>query len=134
MTRAKAKFSRPLKPLKTGRKAGTKKASSRTAPPRALLKAIPGNHAKARHMRDRRGHLHAWDGRLPTGLVAKPIVAQPKSKHRSYFEFVENREKKKKLEFKVARVIKPDRIDERTLTVNRSPTTENRPLATSLFL
>lgn len=38
---------------------------------------------------------------MPKGLVAKPVFQQPKSKHHSYFEFVENKEKKKKLEFEV---------------------------------
>jgi len=99
-----------------GKKAGIKKpgkhASSKSAariktraaareagrPPR---RAVPGDHAKVRHMRDRRGNLHVWGDTLPPGLVAKPVMAQPKSKHRSYFEFVENTDKKKKLEFQV---------------------------------
>jgi hypothetical protein len=85
---------------KVSKKAGTKKFGKKSASG-TQLKHVAGNHAKVRHMRDRRGHLHVFDGRLPTGLVAKPILAQPKSKHRSYFEFVENTEKKKKLEFTV---------------------------------
>jgi hypothetical protein len=36
---------------------------------------------------------------LPAGLIAKRAI--PKSKHQSYFEFVENKDKKKKLEFEV---------------------------------
>ncbi|CAM1510454.1 Fc.00g007890.m01.CDS01 [Cosmosporella sp. VM-42] len=36
---------------------------------------------------------------VPEGLVAKPAI--PKSKHHSYFEFVENKDKKKKLEYQV---------------------------------
>ncbi|OIW27520.1 hypothetical protein CONLIGDRAFT_435850 [Coniochaeta ligniaria NRRL 30616] len=90
---------------KAGTKAGTRKTGIHR--PRALIRGTAGNHAKARHMRDRRGHLHVLDGRLPTGLVAKPDPAQTKSKHRSYFEFVENTNKKKKLEF--------------TVTTNREP-------------
>jgi hypothetical protein len=36
---------------------------------------------------------------LPEGLVAKPSI--PKLKHRTYFEIMENKDKKKKLEFQV---------------------------------
>jgi hypothetical protein len=39
---------------------------------------------------------------MPTGFVAKPAHPQSKSKHHTYFEFVENKNKKKKLEFQVA--------------------------------
>lgn len=85
---------------KISKKAGTKKFGKKHASG-PLAKYTSGSHAKIRHMRDRRGHLHVFDGRLPAGLVAKPVLAQPKSKHRSYFEFVENTEKKKKLEFTV---------------------------------
>ncbi|KFH44688.1 hypothetical protein ACRE_045580 [Hapsidospora chrysogenum ATCC 11550] len=38
---------------------------------------------------------------MPTGFVAKPALPQSKSKHHTYFEFVENKNKKKKLEFQV---------------------------------
>lgn len=38
---------------------------------------------------------------MPTGFEAKPMMPRSKSKHHSYFEFVENTEKKKKLEFQV---------------------------------
>ena len=127
MARSKAK--------KAGAKAGAKKVGKPKASSRSLLKATPGNHAKVRHMRDRKGHLHAWEGRLPTGLVAKPIVAQPKSKHRSYFEFVENREKKKKLEFKVAKEQSGPRLAEHTISpVYRSQGTKSRHRVTNLFL
>jgi hypothetical protein len=118
---------------KAGKKTATKKAGITTSRP--LVKGAAGNHAKARHMRDRRGHLHVWDGRLPTGLVAKPIVAQTKSKHRSYFEFVENTNKKKKLEFTVVKSPSLDRILLNALSpVNRSPRIENRLPATNSFL
>jgi hypothetical protein len=60
-----------------------------------------GQHAKESHKRDRKGVLHDWSGPVPQGLVAKPHIAQRKSKHKSYFEFVENKEKKKKLEYQV---------------------------------
>jgi hypothetical protein len=59
----------------------------------------PGNHAKDRHRKDRRGHSIDWSQPLPAGLVARR--EEPKSKHHSYFEFVENTDKKKKLEFEV---------------------------------
>ncbi|KAG9256316.1 uncharacterized protein F5Z01DRAFT_649868 [Emericellopsis atlantica] len=38
---------------------------------------------------------------LPANLVARPDVPKANSKHHSYFEFVENEDKKKKLEFQV---------------------------------
>lgn len=39
---------------------------------------------------------------LPPGLVAaKPMSAVTKSKHQSYFEFIENKDKKKPLLFEV---------------------------------
>lgn len=37
----------------------------------------------------------------PAGLVAKDPPPQPKLKHQAYFEFVENTNKKKQLEYKV---------------------------------
>ena len=61
-----------------------------------------GNHAKERHKRDRRGNLIDWDAPLPPGLVARPERPRVSSKHKSWFEFVENKEKKKKLEFEVS--------------------------------
>lgn len=65
------------------------------------LRTGPGDQAKERHLRDRNGVLHDWSAPLPRGLVARPVIQQPKSKHHSYFEFVENKEKKKKLDFQV---------------------------------
>jgi hypothetical protein len=38
---------------------------------------------------------------VPANLVARPDVPKASSKHHSYFEFVENENKKKKLEFQV---------------------------------
>ena len=94
---------------KVSKKAGTKKAGKQRAsrtqvkhPSRSHAKVAQGV-AKVRHMKDRRGRLHVVEETLPSGLVAKPALAQPKSKHRSYFEFVENTEKKKKLEFSVVK-------------------------------
>ena len=64
---------------------------------RSLPSAVAGG-AKERHRRNQRSQFdpHAP---VPEGFVAKP--AQPKSKHHTYFEFVENKNKKKKLEFQV---------------------------------
>ncbi|KAK0705241.1 hypothetical protein B0H67DRAFT_613675 [Lasiosphaeris hirsuta] len=57
-----------------------------------------GGHAKDRHKRDRKGNIIDWTAPLPPGLVARPDRPQPNSKHKSYFEFIENKDKKKKLE------------------------------------
>ncbi len=63
--------------------------------------AATGTHAKDRHKRDRKGNIIDWAAPLPPGLVAKPERPQTSSKHKSWFEFIENKEKKKKLEFEV---------------------------------
>jgi len=63
--------------------------------------AASGNHAKDRHKRDRKGNIIDWTAPLPAGLVARPDKPKPSSKHKSYFEFIENKNKKKKLEFEV---------------------------------
>ncbi|KAL0470621.1 hypothetical protein QR685DRAFT_259042 [Neurospora intermedia] len=60
--------------------------------------AARGEHAKARHQRDRKGNIMDWTAPLPPGLVAKPDRPQCSSKHKSWFEFIENKDKKKKLE------------------------------------
>ena len=60
-----------------------------------------GEQAKERHKKDRKGASHDWSRPLPRGLVARPHVTQPKSRHHTYLEFVENKDKKKKLEFEV---------------------------------
>ncbi|KAK3345089.1 hypothetical protein B0H65DRAFT_194814 [Neurospora tetraspora] len=60
--------------------------------------AARGDHAKARHQRDRKGNIMDWTAPLPPGLVAKPDRPQCSSKHKSWFEFIENKDKKKKLE------------------------------------
>ncbi|PHH89279.1 hypothetical protein CDD83_6365 [Cordyceps sp. RAO-2017] len=55
---------------------------------------------KERHKRARRPQNGGLPfASVPDGLVAKPALPIPKSKHHSYFEFVENKEKKKKLNF-----------------------------------
>ena len=43
---------------------------------------------------------------LPGSLVARPPLPIPKSKHHSYFEFVENKEKKKKLNIEASRTLR----------------------------
>ncbi|KAL2256743.1 hypothetical protein VTK26DRAFT_1189 [Humicola hyalothermophila] len=58
-----------------------------------------GDHAKERHKRDRKGNLIDWTAPLPPGLVARPERPRISSKHKSWFEFIENKDKKKKLEF-----------------------------------
>ncbi|KAK4101462.1 hypothetical protein N658DRAFT_558946 [Parathielavia hyrcaniae] len=65
-----------------------------------------GDHAKERHKRDRRGNLIDrkgnvidWTAPVPPGLVARPEKPRVSSKHKSWFEFIENKDKKKKLEF-----------------------------------
>jgi len=61
--------------------------------------SAPGNHAKERHRKNGR-HLD-WSGPAPAGLQARLEVPKLKSKHESYYEIVDNKDKKKKLEFKV---------------------------------
>lgn len=86
--------------------------------------APSGHHAKDRHRRDRKGVLHDWTGPMPRGLVARPQIAQPKTKHHSYFEFVENKDKKKKLEFQVYITtwkITDGRLTAEQITTNKHP-------------
>lgn len=60
---------------------------------------MPGGHAKERHRKSTRSG--SWNVAAPTTLNARPEAPGLKSKHHSYFELVENTDKKKKLEFKV---------------------------------
>ncbi|KAK3372830.1 hypothetical protein B0T24DRAFT_526941 [Lasiosphaeria ovina] len=60
-----------------------------------------GNHAKDRHKKDRRGNLIDWNAPMPEGLVARRDNPKLTSKHRSYFEFIENTNKKKPIDLKV---------------------------------
>jgi hypothetical protein len=46
-----------------------------------------------------------WAGPAPAHLVGRLEIPKVKSKYQSYFEFAENTEKKKKLEFQVCRTI-----------------------------
>lgn len=64
---------------------------------RGLPVAVVGG-PKERHMRQGRSQFDPT-APVPEGFVAKPAV--PKSKHHTYFEFVENKNKKKKLEYQV---------------------------------
>lgn len=64
---------------------------------RNLPAAVAGG-PKERHRRAMKSQYDP-NAPVPPGFVAKPAL--PKSKHHSYFEFVENKEKKKKLEFQV---------------------------------
>ncbi|KJR86959.1 uncharacterized protein SPSK_01428 [Sporothrix schenckii 1099-18] len=59
--------------------------------------AAPGAHAKERHKK----RLRAQTISNPVVLNARPEVHNLKSKHHSYYEIVENKDKKKKLEFKI---------------------------------
>ncbi|KAH8178220.1 hypothetical protein LIA77_03302 [Sarocladium implicatum] len=67
--------------------------SSRRSAPVAASSSAKERHKKAQRM------LFDHKAPLPAGLVAKPTV--PKLKHKTYFEIMENKDKKKKLEFKI---------------------------------
>ncbi|GAB1313289.1 hypothetical protein MFIFM68171_03499 [Madurella fahalii] len=69
--------------------------------------AAAGGHAKERHKRDRKGNLIDWTAPLPAGLVARPDRPRVSSKHKSWFEFIENKDKKKKLEFEFTETREP---------------------------
>ncbi|KAG5922191.1 hypothetical protein E4U42_005574 [Claviceps africana] len=71
---------------------------------RKLMVPAGAGGAKERHKRAQRAQFDP-SAPVPEGLVAKPSV--PKSKHHTYFEFVENKEKKKKLEVQVTRAKTP---------------------------
>ncbi|KAK5660773.1 hypothetical protein OQA88_12140 [Cercophora sp. LCS_1] len=58
--------------------------------------AAAGNHAKDRHKKDRKNV--DWNKPAPPGLVGRLERPQPSSKHKSWYEFMENKDKKKKLE------------------------------------
>ncbi|KAF7547931.1 hypothetical protein G7Z17_g7388 [Cylindrodendrum hubeiense] len=64
---------------------------------RNLPAAVAGG-PKERHKRAQRSQ-YDRKAPVPEGFVAKP--AAPKTKHHSYFEFVENKDKKKKLEYQI---------------------------------
>lgn len=70
------------------------------------MQSAASSGPKERHRRTQRSQ---WDPKapMPQGFVAKPTVPKTKSKHHSYFELVENEDKKKKLEFQVDIVMEP---------------------------
>ncbi|KAG5661070.1 hypothetical protein KAF25_002713 [Fusarium avenaceum] len=65
---------------------------------RNLPAAVAGG-PKERHRRAQRSQ-YDHTAPVPTGFVAKPALPKT-TKHHSYFEFVENKDKKKKLEFQI---------------------------------
>ncbi|KAK4458747.1 hypothetical protein QBC42DRAFT_185256 [Cladorrhinum samala] len=69
--------------------------------------AASGRHAKERHKKDRKGNAIDWSAPLPPGLVARPERPRVSSKHKSWFEFMENKDKKKKLEIQVTETREP---------------------------
>ncbi|KAH7153106.1 hypothetical protein EDB81DRAFT_446312 [Dactylonectria macrodidyma] len=64
---------------------------------RNLPAAVAGG-PKERHKRAQRSQ-YDRKAPVPEGFVAKPAI--PKTKYHSYFEFVENKDKKKKLEYQI---------------------------------
>jgi hypothetical protein len=80
--------------------AAVAKAARRTArEERKLAKNAKKEHRK----RDRKVYTaDMWAVPAPSHLVARLEVPKHKSKYHSYFEFAENTEKKKRLEFKVS--------------------------------
>ncbi|KAF5672445.1 hypothetical protein FHETE_3748 [Fusarium heterosporum] len=65
---------------------------------RNLPAAVAGG-PKERHKRAQRSQ-YDHTAPVPSGFVAKPAIPKT-TKHHSYFEFVENKDKKKKLEFQI---------------------------------
>ncbi|KAK3905352.1 hypothetical protein C8A05DRAFT_12801 [Staphylotrichum tortipilum] len=88
-----------------------------------------GDHAKERHKRDRRGNFMDWSAPLPPGLVAKPERPRINSGHQSWFEFVENKDKKKKLEFEFTEKKEPPPGFEFVPTGNPALTTACKELS-----
>lgn len=66
---------------------------------RKLPKGAAGG-PKERHKRTQKSQFDP-KAPMPVGFVAKPSIPKSKSKHHIYFEFVENDNKKKKLDFQV---------------------------------
>jgi len=79
--------------------AAVARAARRTArEERKIAKSAKKEHRK----RDRKTYTaDMWAVPAPSHLVARLEVPKHKSKYHSYFEFAENTEKKKRLEFKV---------------------------------
>ncbi|KAL1838334.1 hypothetical protein VTJ49DRAFT_2795 [Mycothermus thermophilus] len=67
-----------------------------------------GSHAKERHKRDRRGGRYLDPSApVPPDLVVRRERPQISSKHKSWFEFIENKDKKKKLEIEFTTNVEP---------------------------
>ncbi|KAL8377747.1 hypothetical protein RB595_008437 [Gaeumannomyces hyphopodioides] len=81
---------------------GKKKKSKAAA--RAAAAAGP---AKKKQKKLRHNDLRITPGALPPGVVARIPAPVITSKHRTYLEFVENKDKKKKLEFEVTTAREP---------------------------
>ncbi len=77
----------------------------------------PGGHAKERHKKITRDVNRPNPGLAL--LKVRPDVPNLKSKHQSYYELVENKDKKKKLEFQVGR-ISPFTLSSLSLTNSHS--------------
>lgn len=95
---------------------------------------------KERHKRSQRFQYHHPFSPPPDTFKAKPSL--PKSKHHSYFELVENKEKKKKLEYQVSFVgatYKPSMLvssgsgEEMLIFVRRLPPKRPRHQGSNLF-
>lgn len=65
----------------------------------------PGNNAKTRHRRQAKKI--DWALPAPEGLNGRLQMPKPSLKHKTYIEFVENKNKKKKLEFQVMGAQRP---------------------------
>lgn len=65
----------------------------------------PGTSAKERHKK--KNVLRIWNAPTPSTLNARPAKANISSKHKSYYELVENKDKKKKLEFSITNDLEP---------------------------
>ncbi|KAK0747578.1 hypothetical protein B0T21DRAFT_379595 [Apiosordaria backusii] len=73
----------------------------------AVATAATGTHAKTRHKRDRKGNIIDWTAPMPPGLVAIPDKPQLSKKYKTWYEAVENKNKKKRLEFEFTQSRQP---------------------------
>lgn len=66
--------------------------------------AVAGQRKVGQRRKEKRKLRTDWGRKIPApaNLIAKPVI--PKSKHHSYFEFAENTDKKKKIEFLVSAI------------------------------
>lgn len=92
----------------------------------ALATAAAGRSGKDRHQRSARDNIA-----VPRNLVALPEKTI-KSKHQSYFQFFENKDRKeKKLEFQVSISVPPPCLDLNAHRPRRLPPTQTRLLDSS---